>query len=52
MGEFLLPYDAVRNASNPDAMVRAFLDSTYAAAANTAGWERAALERLPVKPAD
>jgi hypothetical protein len=50
LGEFLLPYDAVRTAADPDAALRAFLQSSYAAAAETAGWDRAALEREPVAP--
>ena len=45
LGEFLLKYNDVRTVSSPDKVVRAFLDSTYAAAANMAGWDRAALER-------
>ena len=43
--EFILPYDAVREAPDPDAMLLAFLQSTYLAAAEHAGWDRAALER-------
>jgi hypothetical protein len=50
LGEFLLPYDAVRTASDPDAVLMAFLQSTYEAAANTADWDRKALEREPVAP--
>ena len=45
LGEFVLPYDAVREADSPDEALLAFLESTYAAAADTAGWDRAALER-------
>jgi hypothetical protein len=45
MGEFLLRYKDVRKDPNPDAAIRAFLESTYAAAADRAGWDRAALER-------
>jgi hypothetical protein len=45
LGEFVLPYDAVRAASDPDAMVLEFLQSTYEAAAELADWDRAALER-------
>jgi hypothetical protein len=45
MREFILPYEAVRTAGNPDELVRAFLQSTYDAAADLAGWDRAALER-------
>jgi hypothetical protein len=44
LGEFLLPYDAVRTAPDPDAALLEFLQSTYEAAARTAGWDRAALE--------
>ena len=43
-GEFLLPYDAVRLSSDPDATVRAFFESTYEAGADLGGWDRAALE--------
>jgi hypothetical protein len=45
LGEFLLPYDAVRESPSPDEMVLEFLESTYAAAASLGGWDRAALER-------
>jgi hypothetical protein len=45
LGEFILPYDAVRQAESPDDTLLAFLQTTYDAAANRAGWERAALER-------
>jgi hypothetical protein len=44
LGEFVLDYDAVRTAADPDATLLAFLQSTYAAAADLAGWDRAALE--------
>ncbi len=43
--EFILPYDAVREAASPDATLLAFLQSTYEAAASRAQWDRAALER-------
>jgi hypothetical protein len=43
-GEFLLPYEEVRRAADPDALLLEFLQSTYEAAANCAGWDRAALE--------
>ncbi len=42
--EFILPYDAVRNAAEPDASLLDFLSTTYTAAAETGGWDRAALE--------
>jgi hypothetical protein len=48
LGEFILPYEAARHAENPDTAIRAFVDSTYAQAANLAGWDRAALERSPL----
>jgi hypothetical protein len=48
MGEFILPYEAVRQADNPDEMLLTFLQSTYDAAANLGNWDRAALERTPV----
>jgi hypothetical protein len=44
MGEFLLPYDAVRTAADPDAALLAFCRSTYDAAAELGGWDRATLE--------
>jgi len=44
LGEFLLPYEAVRTAGDPDAVLLEFLQSTYEAAANAARWDRAALE--------
>jgi Family of unknown function (DUF5996) len=44
LGEFLLPYEAVRTAPDPDAALLAFLTSTYEAAADSAAWDRAALE--------
>jgi hypothetical protein len=47
LGEFVLPYDAVRQASSPDAMVLEFLQGTYEAAAGLGGWNRRALERGP-----
>jgi hypothetical protein len=44
LGEFLLPYEAVRTAANPDAALEAFLQSTYEAAADLAAWDRDVLE--------
>ncbi|HVG43383.1 MAG TPA: DUF5996 family protein [Longimicrobium sp.] len=43
--EWILPYDAVREAADPDATLLDFLQSTYEVAANLGGWDRAALER-------
>jgi hypothetical protein len=45
LGQFLLPYDAVRQAASPDETLLAFLQSTYEAAATLANWDRPALER-------
>jgi hypothetical protein len=44
LGEFILPYDAVRTAGDPDGVLMEFLQSTYDAAADLAKWDRAALE--------
>jgi len=44
LGEFVLPYDAVRTAENPDRALLDFLESTYQAAADAAKWDRDALE--------
>jgi hypothetical protein len=44
LGEFLLSYDAVRTASDPDTTLLSFLQTTYEAAANLGDWDRAALE--------
>ncbi|HEY7389037.1 MAG TPA: DUF5996 family protein [Bryobacteraceae bacterium] len=44
LGEFVLPYEAVRTAPDPDAALMDFLQSTYAAAADLGHWDRAALE--------
>jgi hypothetical protein len=44
LGEFILPYETVRAAANPDALLLDFLSTTYAAAADTGDWDRAALE--------
>ncbi|HEV8671619.1 MAG TPA: DUF5996 family protein [Candidatus Limnocylindria bacterium] len=46
-GEFLLPYDAVRTASDPAGTLLAFLQSTYDAAADLGGWDRPLLEERP-----
>jgi hypothetical protein len=44
LGEFLLSYEAVRTAPDPEGALMRFLQTTYEAAADTAGWDRAALE--------
>jgi hypothetical protein len=43
--EFILPYETVRQAPDPDETLTGFLQSTYAAAADLARWDRGALER-------
>ena len=45
LGEFILPYEAVRRAASPERAIREFVTSTYEAAAARARWDRAALER-------
>jgi len=45
MGEFTLPYTAVREAADPDVVLLEFLQSTYDVAADTGNWDRPALER-------
>ena len=49
-GEFVLPYADVRASSDPDRLLGEFLQSSYAAAADLAKWDRQALEREPVAP--
>jgi hypothetical protein len=45
MSEFILPYEAVRSSGQPEADLLAFLESSYAAAADLAMWDRQSLER-------
>ena len=47
LGEFILPYDAVRSAESPDHALLEFLQTTYDAAADLGRWDRASLERPP-----
>ena len=44
LGEFILPYDEVRTAADPEATLMAFLQSTYEAAADLGSWDRANLD--------
>jgi hypothetical protein len=44
LGEFLLPYASVRESEDPDAYLFSFFQSTYEAAAELGGWDRAELE--------
>ena len=49
-GEYLLPYETVASATEPDRVLTEFLDTTYAAAADQGHWDRAALEAVaPVR---
>lgn len=50
MQEFILPYDAVCQSKASDALLLAFLQSTYEAAANLGNWDRLGLERTPSLP--
>jgi hypothetical protein len=45
LGEFILKYDEVRAGESPEDAVMGFLETTYAAGADAAGWDRKALER-------
>jgi hypothetical protein len=47
LGEFILPYAAVRESASPDAAVLQFFQGAYEAAASLGAWDRPALERLP-----
>ena len=53
LGEFVLPYEALRTARNPEAELFAFLESTYAVTADLGRWDRAELEcerGVPLRP--
>lgn len=50
LGEFVLPYEAVRSAGDPDSALMRFLESTYEAAADLQRWDRPALECAPGRP--
>lgn len=50
LGEYLLPYEAVRSAEEPDAALFQFLQNTYELAADLGGWDRDALERAQLPP--
>jgi len=45
LAEFILPYENVRLASDPDQLILEFYRSTYEIGASLAGWDRSALER-------
>jgi len=48
--EFILPYEAVRTSARPEEMLLDFLQTTYEAGADLAGWDRQALERRNESP--
>jgi len=50
LGEFVLPYETVRTAADPDAVLMTFIEESYAAAADCASWDRAALDCAPGIP--
>jgi hypothetical protein len=50
LGELVLPYEVMRSDPNPRAALMAFLQSSYAAAAELGGWDREALERRAPSP--
>ncbi len=47
LAEFILPYEKVRLADDPDQTILDFYRNTYEIGATLAGWDRAALERDP-----
>jgi uncharacterized protein DUF5996 len=47
LGEFILPYEAVRSAASAEGAIKEFVGSTYKSAATLANWDRAALETIP-----
>ncbi len=49
-GEFIVPYDLIRGADDPPRALLDFCESTYAAGAQLAGWDRGLLERQPSAP--
>ncbi len=51
LGEFILPYEAVRTSDSPEAAIQAFVESTYEHGAELAGWDREALETKGTAPA-
>jgi hypothetical protein len=50
LGEFLLPYEAVRASADPQAQLLRFLRTSYEAAAGRGNWDRAALDCEPGRP--
>jgi hypothetical protein len=52
LGEFVLPYETVRNSPLPGAALLNFCQSTYEAGASLGQWDRASLERRPTRVLD
>jgi hypothetical protein len=50
LGEFLLPYEIIQASPDPEAVLITFLETTYRAAADLGGWDRAALECFMGEP--
>ncbi len=50
LGEFILPYDAVRLSDEPESTLMSFLEGAYGAAATLGNWDRASLECAPGRP--
>jgi hypothetical protein len=50
LGEYLLPYEAVRHAPDPQAVLLEFFQSVYEAGATLGGWDRASLDRREPPP--
>jgi hypothetical protein len=47
LGEWILPYEAVRTSADPEEALRSFLDSIWLVCCNASGWDRAALSYVP-----
>jgi hypothetical protein len=47
LGEWILPYEAVRASADPEALLRAFLDAIYGVCGTGAGWDRAQFTYVP-----
>jgi hypothetical protein len=47
LGEWILPYEAVRTSADPEATLRAFLDAIYGLCGSVSGWDHAALRYVP-----
>ena len=53
LGEFILPYEIVRQSTQPETLLLGFLNESYDAAADAGGWDRRALEcpfGIPARP--